>query len=200
VPPVGLPVSQPNAGGASGPAGVGFADLFVSPANEGAAAAIPAGTETGDFTVGIGFQFLRPCSWTGVRFAALWTSVGTRIWRARASIVSLPASEIGNVLSAPLPANVGVHTILWPAPIPIVNINFRYAVCVYDTTAGADKRYAGYTTPAGYGLVDYEEHMLLGPSVWKFQHHSYVGGDVVFTNPSNASTDTMAVEPLFTVP
>jgi hypothetical protein len=42
--------------------------------------------------------------------------------------------------------------------------------------------------------------MLLGPSVWRWQTHMFVAGDNTFISPSNASSNTMCVEPLFTVP
>jgi uncharacterized Fe-S cluster-containing radical SAM superfamily protein len=66
--------------------------------------------------------------------------------------------------------------------------------------SGAGNIFAGYVPSAGLLTADTVETMLLGPSVWRWQTHMFVAGDNTFMSPSNASSNTMAVEPLFTVP
>jgi hypothetical protein len=166
-----------------GGGGVPLNGFAVSPADQGVYWG--AGT-AGNFTVGMAFYFLRPCTWTGVRFGAVWA--GAKTWKVRAYAVP-GAVALGIATAAGLVS--GTNTILFAAAIPITTPQSLYVVSAYDMSGAL---FAG-AAPAAPALSVVGP---LGPSVYLADDSYYAAGDAQPTG--GGSSNRMAVEPVFTVP
>ncbi len=163
-----------------------LADLFVSPANIGA---LKGNSPSGNFTVGMRFNFLRPCTWTGVRIGTKYAS--TKSWKVRAYNYT-DSTALANASSGAV--TNGVIAVMFSSPVAITNIGKIYICSAYDLSGGvtASETNSGSTSPV-LGLAG-----VLGPNVYMIDNGCFGSGDAEAT--SNSSSDHMFVEPIFTVP
>jgi len=176
-----------SAAPSGGSGGAPLPAYFISPAARGL---LRGAGQGGNFSVGICFAFLNACTWTGVRFGAVYA--GTKTWKARAYDLTA-AAALASATSPPLAS--GTNDVLFGAPVAIPNAGHVYVASIYDTSGVMFVGFAGVVGPdnwtAGNGV-------LLGPDVYLIDASYFAAGD---SQPvGGGSSARMAVEPIFTVP
>jgi hypothetical protein len=167
----------------------GLSTFSASPADIGAAR---NENLAGNFTVGMRFQFMRPCIWTGVRFFANY--VGSKTWKVRAWNATDSVS-LGIKTGPSVPQ--GTHTILFDTPIVIADATDEFKVSAYDTAGLVYAAMLNTRVPA------LNVAGLLAPNLWLLDDSMYSAGDPgagVDPIATSGSTSRMAVEPVFFIP
>ena len=165
--------------------GAEYNNFFYSPSEQGK---IFNAGKAGDFTFGLGYNFMRPVTITAVKLFCAWAA--TKSVKIRIHNLTDAASVYTETFTG---LSSGMNTLVLATPQAITSLAKTYIVSAYETTGGV---YAGYLGDVLLNGPFATFPWVAGPAAI-MRNSYYVAGDNVPT--TTGSADLPSCEPIFTI-